>query len=46
MTEDKLKWTITIDLMMIIGKYLENNQDFINIIQQWVANPQNLKRQC
>ena len=24
---------ITIDIMMIIGKYLENNQDYINIMK-------------
>lgn len=33
MTEDYLKWEITIDLMMIIGKYLESNKDFINVMK-------------
>ena len=33
MSEDKFKWEITIDIMMIIGKYLQSNQDFINIMK-------------
>ena len=27
------KWEITIDAMMIIGKYLESNKDFINVMR-------------
>lgn len=33
MSEDPKKWEITIDIMMIIGKYLEENKDFINIMK-------------
>ena len=33
MSEDKSKWTITIDFMMIIGKYLESNKDYINVMK-------------
>ena len=33
MTENKKKWELTIDFIMIIGKYLESNSDFINIMK-------------
>ena len=29
----KYKWEITIDIMMIIGKYLESSFDFINVMK-------------
>ena len=29
----KEKWEITIDLMMIIGKYFESNGDYINVMK-------------
>ena len=31
--ELKMKWEITIDSMMIIGKYFTTNEDFINIMK-------------
>ena len=29
----KEKWEITIDVMMIIGKYFEENNDYINVMK-------------
>ena len=29
----KSKWEITIDVMMIIGKYFKSNNDYINIMK-------------
>ena len=31
--ENKKKWEIYIDVMMIIGKYFESNNDFINVMK-------------
>ena len=33
MTENKTKWEITIDFLMIIGKYFESCNDYINVIK-------------
>ena len=33
MTENYKKWEITLDLMIIIGKYFEENKEFINVIK-------------
>ena len=30
---EKEKWQITIDFLMIIGKYFESNSDFINVMK-------------
>jgi len=30
---DKYKWELTIDFIMIVGKYLESNNDFINLMK-------------
>ena len=32
-TEDKTKWEMTIDVIMIVGKYLESNRDFVNLMK-------------
>ena len=32
-SDDKSKWEQTIDVMMITGKYLESNKDFINLMK-------------
>ena len=33
MTEDKSKYELTIDFVMILGKYFEENKDFINVMK-------------
>ena len=33
MKELKQKWEITIDVMMIIGKYFKSNNDYINVMR-------------
>ena len=33
MTEDKSKWQMTVDFIMIVGKYFESNKDFINVMK-------------
>ena len=33
MSKERLKWRITIDYIMIVGKYFETNADFINIMK-------------
>ena len=33
MREFKYKWEITIDVMMIVGKYFESNNDYINVMK-------------
>ena len=33
MTEDKQKWQLTVDFIMIVGKYFESNKDYINIMK-------------
>ena len=33
MSEDKSKWEITNDFMMIIGKYFKSNKDYINVMK-------------
>ena len=33
MREFKYKWEITIDVMMIVGKYFETNNDYINVMK-------------
>ena len=29
----KMKWEITIDVILIIGKYFETNKDYINVLK-------------
>ena len=29
----KMKWEITIDVILIIGKYFETNKDYINVMK-------------
>ena len=31
--EEKMKYKITIDAMLIVGKYFETNEDYINIMK-------------
>ena len=31
--KSKEKWEMTIDVMMIVGKYLESNNDYINLMK-------------
>ena len=33
MTEEKSKWQLTVDFIMILGKYLETPRDFINVMK-------------
>ena len=33
LNEMKKKWEITIDIMMIIGKYFENCKDYVNVMK-------------
>jgi len=33
MTEDKSKYELTLDFVMILGKYFEENKDFINVMK-------------
>ena len=32
-SKNKIKWEITIDVMMIIGKYFKENNDYINVMR-------------
>ena len=33
MAEDKYKWQLTVDFIMIVGKYFKSNKDFINVMK-------------
>ena len=33
MSEDNEKWRITIDAMLIVGKYFEKNKDYVNVMR-------------
>ena len=33
MTEEKDKWQMTVDFIMIVGKYFKSNNDFINVMK-------------
>ena len=32
-SDDEMKWKITIDAMLIIGKYFKTNRDYVNVMK-------------
>ena len=32
-TEDKSKWQMTVDFVMIVGKYFQSSKDFVNVMK-------------